>query len=151
MKRAKLFNNVIDEVFFDIELSQICCPGLHLTLGIVLKMFNMMESYALTCDVEIALLKAKSDDGLFTAADNAFMELIEQVGALKSEMQELESTYTILQDECNWIVISNAEVNVDNTVAQYNEMLHEIEVIIIIIRLTCQFHLKWVARLLCLF
>ena len=129
LKRAKLFNNVIDEVFFDIELSQICCPGLHLTLGIVLKMFNMMESYALTCDVEIALLKAKSDDGLFTAEDNAFMELIEQVGALKSEMQELESTYTTLQDECNWIVISNAEVNVDNTVAQYNEMLHEIEVL----------------------
>ena len=92
-------------------------------------MFNMMESYALTCDVEIALLKAKSDDGLFTAEDNAFMELIEQVGALKSEMQELESTYTTLQDECNWIVISNAEVNVDNTVAQYNEMLHEIEVL----------------------
>ena len=44
-------------------------------------------------------------------------------------MQELESTYTTLQDECNWIVISNATVNVDNTVAQYNEMLHEIEVL----------------------
>ena len=129
LKRAKLFSNVIDEGFFDIELSQICCPGLHLTLGIVLKMFNMMESYALTCDVEIALLNAISDNGLFTAEDNAFMELIEQVGALKSEMQELESTYTTLQDECNWIVISNAEVNVGNTVAQYNEMLHEIEVL----------------------
>ena len=55
INRAKLFNNVIDEIFFKIPLSQICCPGLHITLGIVLKIFNILEAYAISCDIDIAV------------------------------------------------------------------------------------------------
>lgn len=105
LKRAKLFNNCIDEVFFDIDLSQVCCPGLHLTLGIVLKFFNMMESYAVSCDIDIALITRDASVKL----DASFDELIRRIGVLKGELQELETSYTTLQDERNWIIISTEE------------------------------------------
>ena len=35
-KAQKAFN-VINDVFFKIPLSQVCIPGLHITLGVVLK------------------------------------------------------------------------------------------------------------------
>ena len=31
--------NVIDDLFFDIPINDICVPGLHITLGVYLKLF----------------------------------------------------------------------------------------------------------------
>eukprot|EP00731_Ephydatia_muelleri_P002046 Em0001g2046a len=45
-RKAKEFNNVIHEPFFkSIPLSQVCPPGLHITLGIFLKLFVLMEDH----------------------------------------------------------------------------------------------------------
>ena len=45
LKKAMLANNVIDEYFFAVPLLQVCIPGFHLTLGIYMKMFTLLENY----------------------------------------------------------------------------------------------------------
>ena len=46
LKYAKNVFNVINEVFFDIPLEQVCLPGLHITLGVYLKLFKLFELFA---------------------------------------------------------------------------------------------------------
>ena len=94
LKRAKFFNNVIDDVFFDIPLTQVCCPGLHITLGIVLKIFNMMETYAFSRDVEIALIKSQSNEML--QDDHSFTDLVQKVAVLKVLEKWMDNTEYIL-------------------------------------------------------
>ena len=40
LKNAKTISNVIDPVFFNIELTQVCLPGLHTLMGVFLKIFT---------------------------------------------------------------------------------------------------------------
>ena len=40
LKNAKKIFNVIDPVFFNIELTQVCLPGLHILMGVFLKIFT---------------------------------------------------------------------------------------------------------------
>ena len=43
LKKAVCVFNVIDDLFFDIPINDICVPGLHKTLGVYLKLFRMFE------------------------------------------------------------------------------------------------------------
>ena len=40
LKNAKTISNVIDPVFFNIELTQVCLPGLHILMVVFLKIFT---------------------------------------------------------------------------------------------------------------
>ena len=46
---------------------------------------------------------------------------------LKADVTDLESTYTSLEDERNWILISGEERDRDEMVIQYDAMFQEIE------------------------
>ena len=46
LAKAKLTNNVISCVFFDIPLENICIPGLHITLGVYMKLLRELEHFA---------------------------------------------------------------------------------------------------------
>ena len=122
VKNAKFFNNVIDEVFFDIPVSQACIPGLHLTLGIVLKIFVLLEAFALSCDIELACKKAENAE-TYDDADSSFMEWIEHISKLKSEVLEIEAAFASVQDERNWAAISQDEPNLGD----YDNLILEIE------------------------
>ena len=52
---AKTVYNVIDIPFVNIPIDQVCIPGLHLTLDIYLKMFNMFEAFCLDVDMKIGV------------------------------------------------------------------------------------------------
>ena len=43
LRKAKYANNVINDVFFAIPLNQVSSPGLHITLGVYLKLFRAFE------------------------------------------------------------------------------------------------------------
>ena len=43
LAKAKLTNNVISSVFFDIPLENICIPGLHITRGVYMKLLRELE------------------------------------------------------------------------------------------------------------
>ncbi|XP_070551593.1 uncharacterized protein [Ptychodera flava] len=44
LSNAKHYNNVINEVIFNIPITQVCVPSLHLDLGIYLRFYNMFEN-----------------------------------------------------------------------------------------------------------
>eukprot|EP00731_Ephydatia_muelleri_P011996 Em0006g890a len=52
-KDAQMFFNCISEPIFDIPVSQVCPPGLHIMLGIFTKMFHLLE--ALCCQLDLEL------------------------------------------------------------------------------------------------
>jgi hypothetical protein len=53
LKKAKLHNNVINKFFFNIPLSQVCPPGLHITLGIFQRLFNLLEEECHMLDLQV--------------------------------------------------------------------------------------------------
>ena len=62
LSKAKLVNNVISDVFFDIRLEKICIPGLHVTLGVYIKLLRELEHFAKQLDVKIAEVFAVEKD-----------------------------------------------------------------------------------------
>ncbi|XP_065682055.1 uncharacterized protein LOC124811292 [Hydra vulgaris] len=54
LKSAKHFNNVIDQSLFNIPLDQIAVPALHISLGIYLKFFVMLEDECHLVDIKLA-------------------------------------------------------------------------------------------------
>ena len=54
LEHAKQCYNVIDVLFFDIPLNQVCLPGLQMTLGIFMKIFrDIIERFCKTMDTVI--------------------------------------------------------------------------------------------------
>ena len=54
LKHAMQYYNAIDVLFFDIPLNEVCLPGLHITLGICMKMFrDIIERFCETMDTVI--------------------------------------------------------------------------------------------------
>ena len=51
--------NVIDAAFFQVPIEMVCIPGLHITLGVYLKMFWLLESYCLEVDTKMAAIFCK--------------------------------------------------------------------------------------------
>ena len=48
LSKAKLVNNVISNSFFDIPLENVCIPGLHITLGVYMKLLKAFELFTTT-------------------------------------------------------------------------------------------------------
>ena len=69
LKKAKFCFDVIGNSFFNIPLSQVCTPGLHITLGVVVKFVKMYELFATGVDFKIGLKKATIDDSSITIED----------------------------------------------------------------------------------
>ena len=114
LKNAKLYNNVIEKTFFNVPLSQVCL-GLHLTLGIVLKMFLLLEKFAILCDMDL----------MIATSENLDLELLAEISNCKSDILEMEEEYSTLQDERNYILISGTEN--EDIGGQYDIILSDIE------------------------
>ena len=93
---AKTVYNVIDIPFFNIPIDQVCIPGVHLTLGIYLKMFNMFEAFCLDVDMKIGV----------------DVEQIKAIKVLQNELDDLHGRRDSLQEELNWFLVSDGR-NVD--------------------------------------
>eukprot|EP00731_Ephydatia_muelleri_P033241 Em0026g61a len=101
LKRAKWYNNCIHDPFFNIPLSQVFIPGLHITQGIFQKLFSLFERACHNLDLKLAMHwkaspMAKSQYDVYSQTlkdlDSALIEL-EQLN------QEAESAVTPIVDE----------------------------------------------------
>ena len=61
-KKAKAYNNVVHRPIFDIELSQVAPPYLHVLLGVVKKHHDLLEDECHTLDLAIASVYARSGE-----------------------------------------------------------------------------------------
>ena len=80
-------------------------PGLHLTLGIYMKMFTMLENYTGELDSIIAVS--------LVAADGKEVDLqsCKYVFALENEILELEENCVILPNEIDWEAVSENDLH----------------------------------------
>ena len=76
---------MIDIPFFNIPIDQVCIPGLHLTLGIFLKMFNMFEAFCFDVDMKIGV----------------DVEQRKEIKSLQDELDDLCERREFLQGELN--------------------------------------------------
>ncbi|EDO30953.1 predicted protein [Nematostella vectensis] len=60
LKKAKDYFNVIHEPLLDIPSDRICVPGLHISIGLFLKFYNLFMTECESLDILIAKHKAKT-------------------------------------------------------------------------------------------
>ena len=99
LKNAKHAFNVISRIFFNIPLEQVCIPGLHITLGVYVKLLQHFEYFCKDLDCQIAHLLAQSDEEAIGDEFNAFVDILKEI----REVEEKKS------DERHEIII--AELN----------------------------------------
>ena len=92
---------VIDNVFFDIPINDICIPGLHITLGVYLKLFRIFEYAVKQIDLqitgEVAILQHKITNEEFSL----YIEKLKCVHVFEVEIAELEERreFALSQDD----------------------------------------------------
>ena len=80
---AKTVFNVMDNIFFEIPLYQVCLPGLHITMGIFLKIFaDIIERYCAELDHLI----------------NCYYK----VNKIRSDLLELEERHDLIKNEIQY-------------------------------------------------
>ena len=119
---AKTVFNVMDNIFFEIPLDQVCLPGLHITMGIFLKIFaDIIERYCAEFDHLIN-------------ADNCYYK----VNKIRSDLLELEERHDLIKNEIDWYSVLHNDGDVINEyqecldavikdIHEKEEQLHEIE------------------------
>lgn len=124
LKNAKQAFNVIDKPFFNIDLEHVCVPGLHITLGVYLKLFNYFELYCKDVDMQIAYALAEKDVASGDDNFNDFINTIKAILKLESKIGELEERHNIIVEELNWFALSQSD-HFDEE--YYIELLHDVE------------------------
>ncbi len=119
LKYAKEFNNVIGEHFMDIDIDhvsiaslsdhytfirvtfhKVCLPGLHITLGVYLRLFTLLEDDCHKLDMEMAeLTSPQSGDRPsytnYTKVIQTERDLLDELDCMKGQLKWLEQTLTL--------------------------------------------------------
>ena len=109
LKHAKDVFNVIDKPFFNIELDQVCVPGLHITLGVYLKLFNYFELFCKDVDMQIAYALAEKDVASGDDNFNLFINAIKAILELENKVLETEERHKLIVEELNWFAVSQSD------------------------------------------
>eukprot|EP00731_Ephydatia_muelleri_P011671 Em0006g565a len=105
---AQKFYNCISPSIVDIPVSQVCPPGLHITLGIFTKMFNLLEAVCCNLDLELALHATDVDSSSFSKYS---LEL-QNLPLLQAELEEAQQAQENFQQMATYVVlVGDAERN----------------------------------------
>ncbi|XP_065675447.1 uncharacterized protein LOC136091667 [Hydra vulgaris] len=89
LKNVKLFNNVIDQSLFNIPLDQVAVPALHISLGIFLKFFIMLEDECHLIHIKLAGELALSNKTIDKAEFDKFISMHVQSSLLNSVITDV--------------------------------------------------------------
>ena len=90
LKQAKNTYNVIDDIFSNIPLYHVCIPGLHVTLGIYIKLLNEFESFCKDIDLQTAHILALNIEEAENTHLNTFVEKVKGIGCVERNITELD-------------------------------------------------------------
>ena len=90
LKQAKNTYNVIDDIFSNNPLYHVCIPGLHVTLGIYIKLLNEFESFCKDIDLQIAHILALNIEEAENTHLNTFVEKGKGIGCVERNITELD-------------------------------------------------------------
>lgn len=115
LKRAKFYDNVIGKAFFDVPLSQVslaslvlfimavflsqvCPPGLHITLGIFQRLFNLLEEecHSLDCSLSENCDTASNSFATYLVSKTAITSLEHEISKLQSEVNHAQQILALL-------------------------------------------------------
>ncbi|XP_031571701.1 uncharacterized protein LOC116305861 [Actinia tenebrosa] len=96
IKKAKMFNNAIRPPLFDIPIEQVCLPGLHISIGIFNRLYDLLVQELHTLDIHIANEIRDGEIGNhefqnYIEGIKVHQNLKNQESNLLEEAQELES------------------------------------------------------------
>ena len=101
LKKAKYANNVINDVFFDIPLNQVSLPGLHITLGVYLKLFRAFEQLAKNIDIKIAEAMAAENNNDNDVDFAEYVSSLRKIAETEMNLEELEERRELVVEELN--------------------------------------------------
>ncbi|KAL5481525.1 hypothetical protein EMCRGX_G021706 [Ephydatia muelleri] len=111
-KQAQHFYNCISEPIFNIPISQVCPPGLHITLGIFTKIYGLLEDECHTLDLELALHSREDAHSSFSK----YSHELQRLRMLQAELEQAQKSYDLSQQIATYVSLvvgENDPVTVD--------------------------------------
>ncbi|XP_022111413.1 uncharacterized protein LOC110990640 [Acanthaster planci] len=114
ISKAKHFNNVIDEPMVAIPLTQVCPPGLHISLGLYLKHFNSFKGACHDLDMQAAavLTEKDQDDHDAPALGSGYQKLISVLKVarkLEQQAEALDEEFKLMEDQLTDTILTSEE------------------------------------------
>ncbi|KAL5506255.1 hypothetical protein EMCRGX_G007860 [Ephydatia muelleri] len=120
-KKVKEFYNCISKSFFDVPLSQVCLPGLHISQGIFLKIFNLLENACHDLDVKMALIHS-GHSTLSPSYTNHVLNL-QELNRAKVELDTVVQYLTMLVEHQTYLTVAIGQSN--SILANFEEHIDE--------------------------
>ena len=79
--------------------TQVCLPGLHITLGIFTKLYGLLEDECHALDLELALLSSEEAHSSF----DTYSQELQMLRSLQSELNQAEEAYAVLQQMTTYV------------------------------------------------
>ncbi|CAH1248635.1 Hypp8330 [Branchiostoma lanceolatum] len=113
LKLAKKYHNAIAPVMFEVPIDQVVVPGLHISLGIYLKLFKLMESELHDIDLKLqTYLSTVLDEGEVTKEElladehlgkfKAYVAAIDEARGLDEKADALEEKLEQEENQLGW-------------------------------------------------
>ncbi|XP_035663161.1 uncharacterized protein LOC118406879 [Branchiostoma floridae] len=120
LKVAKLYHNAIKPVMFDVPIDQVIVPGLHISLGIYLKLFKLMENELHDIDYKLqSYLAAVLEEGDITKEEllndehlgkfKAYVAAIDEARELDVKADALEEELEEEENKLAWLAYSDGD------------------------------------------
>ena len=107
IKKANFASTSLTQGFLKSHYPHVCIPGLHLTLGVVLKMVKMLELHVMEMDFKIA----SRDAMLGNEEHDESVTIHKQILTIQERKNNLEELLESLLDEINLAAMSNDEID----------------------------------------
>ncbi|KAL5509517.1 hypothetical protein EMCRGX_G004906 [Ephydatia muelleri] len=106
-KTAQQFYNCICEPIFDIPTEQICPPGLHITMGIFTKLFELFEDFCHSLNLELGFYHTEVDQSRYSL----YSQELQRLHQYKVELQEAKQSESVLQQLATYMAVLIGESN----------------------------------------
>ncbi|XP_022108664.1 uncharacterized protein LOC110988954 isoform X2 [Acanthaster planci] len=132
LTKAKDFNNVIDEPMFAVPLTQVCPPGLHISLGLYLKHFNSFEGACHDLDMEAAAVLAENDKGdgdpkVFGRKYQTLISDLKQARHFEQKAKALDEEFKLMEEQLTDTILTAEEESTDmeDYISATSELVHK--------------------------
>eukprot|EP00731_Ephydatia_muelleri_P009881 Em0005g467a len=106
-KKVKNYMNCVTEPIFDIPIDQVCLPGLHITQGIFVKIFDLLEDACRQLDLQLAY--TYTEESSSSSSFTKYAEELHKLQVAKAKLAEAQDAMVTLEEAITYIVIAHGE------------------------------------------
>ncbi|KAL5500642.1 hypothetical protein EMCRGX_G012236 [Ephydatia muelleri] len=124
-KKVKDYYNCVAEGIFDIPLSQVCLPGLHITQGIFTKIYELLEDACHSLDLQLALV---NHEGSSSASFAHYSNELKKLQSAQAKQKQAQSALSAAEELVTYVAIAFGEENtiLNNLLQHMEEMRHSL-------------------------